>query len=117
VLEEEAPLVILEPPRGPPPVQEFAEGIGQLGAGESGAVYGEGLDDPEIVDREGPAAEGDRVRDPRQLHARPPKFARVTLAKRGALVQKKISCTRTILRRPYVDLPPPETEGLHFILC
>jgi len=35
----------------------------------------------------------------------------VTLAEPSALVQKKISCRSKILR-PYLDLLPPETEGL-----
>ena len=90
-LEEEPPFVILERAGGPPPVEELAEGGGQLGAGAGGAVRGEGLDETELLCGEGPAVESDRVGDPWQSPA-PFEVGQREASTGGRLCPEKTAC-------------------------
>ncbi len=84
--------------------------------GEAGALCGDGLDKPEVLDRDRPASESDRLGNPRQVHARPPKFARVTLAKGGRSFRENCGggrnrCGRLPTRSPNRPLAMSEDSG------
>ncbi len=103
--------MVLQPARGPPPIQQLAQGPGNLGAAQGGTISAEGLDEVELFDRERAAAKGQGVGDLPLWHARPPVISIVAYGRSAGLSSRKYPAMKKTFR-PALGLLPPETEGL-----
>lgn len=90
MLEGQAAFVTLQPAGGPSPLHPLTEGVRELGAPEGRTVGRQRLDELELFHRERAPVEGDRVRDLRLPHGRPPNIATLTVAMRDAFARRKL---------------------------